>query len=417
MSLRLQPTPCRPTEVAASPRGAKVVRGWWRIASIVLSLTLLLGLGAQLAAPARAQVSIGVGPSLVELAAKPGATGEQPIAVTNGGSAPIELTVAVEPYRGVTGDASAVDWLTADPPSLRLEPGEQRTVTVRIAIPRGLPSGGRYAMVTVTTGGQTTAGQAGTAIAGKLGVPFLIAVDGKGELTREVSVDHFAPVLEPDGRVGFLALLRNEGNLHVVAEGAIEVSRSDGSPLGRLELPQTMAILPGRDQLLSAYGSLPLAADATFAATATIEYGAEQPATAEVAFGMRPALDIVALGVCENLDRGPTLRLTLRNEGDLGLLPQARLMVRAAGGQEHGAVSPPPVLLWPGETGDVVVDLPERLLTGDYVLAVRIDYAAPTADGQTALSPLEQELSFRIGGLDEGAATLCPATPATEEVP
>jgi hypothetical protein len=162
---------------------------------------------------ARAAMSLKVSPALVELKADPGAHGDQPITVENDGDQDIAVITGVEAYKQAEGDWSAVDWLHADLSNFTLKPGEARQIDVKINVPDGLKTGGRYALVTFTAGGGQTQGN-GASIAGKLGVAFLMTVDGKGKLKRQVKVDHFAPVLESDGRIGFQASLRNDGNIH-----------------------------------------------------------------------------------------------------------------------------------------------------------------------------------------------------------
>ena len=108
-------------------------------------------------------------------------------------------------------------------------------------------------------------------------------------------------------------------------------------------------------------------------------------------------------------DRGPTVSLALRNDGDLGLLPAIGLSLSVI----DGSAAPQPMAVpqavrWSGATTTVATDVAKRLLSGKYVLAIRIDYAMPTPDGQTVLPPVEQQVPFRVGGLDDGAIPLCP---------
>ncbi|MGH2559700.1 MAG: hypothetical protein ACRDJH_11590 [Thermomicrobiales bacterium] len=373
------------------------------------AILLVLGLALPAASPpgARAAVTLGVSPAVVELRADAGAEGEQSVTVLNGGDEDIEVATAVEAYKGADGERSAVAWLTAAPASFRLEPGESRAVEVAIEVPGGLTSGGRYAQVSFTTGGGAVEGS-GAAVAGKVGVAFLVVVEGDGEIERAVALERFAPTLEPDGRVGFRALVRNDGNVHARPTGAVAISDGTGEPFGSLEMPQGGTLLPDDSLLMAARGSLPLDPAARYTARAVVEYGEEEPITAEVAFAPVAALTIPTLSVCENLDRGPTLTLGLRNEGELGLLPRVELALREADGMALGGATPPdPLLLWPGETVEFGLDYPERLVSGEYVLAVRVDYAMPSADGQTILPPVEQETVFAIGGLGDGAAPVC----------
>ena len=136
--------------------------------------------------------------------------------------------------------------------------------------------------------------------------------------------------------------------------------------------------------------------------------------SATVEFTPTAVLAVTEISVCENLDRGPTVDVTLRNDGDLGLLPAIRLDLSSVDGQAVPQPAPSmPAILWPHEGSTVTADFGERLLSGDYILKIRVDYAAPATDGQTILPPIEQEAPFRIGGLGEGAAPLCPAEPET----
>lgn len=378
----------------------------------LLGLLLLAGVAFPAAVPrsARADVSLRISPAIIELAAEPGGKGSQPLTIGNGGTDPVDIAAAVEPYKGADGERSAVDWLNVEPAEFRLEPGEERAVDVDIDVPRGLKSGGRYALVTFTTGVGTAAGN-GAAIAGKLGAAFLVTVKGKGKLERAVGLEHFAPFLEPDGRIGFRALLRNDGNIHVRPAGAVAVADEAGKPLAALDLEGPTSLLPGDEALLAGHGSLPLPT-ATYRADALVDYGGEKPLTATIEFEPHAAFTVTEITVCENLDRGPTVDLTLRNDGDLGLLPAIRLDLRSVDGQAAPQPSPaPPVVLWPHETATVTGEFGERLLSGEYVLTVRADYAAPAEDGQTVLPPVEKEAPFRIGGLGEGAVPLCTEKP------
>lgn len=142
--------------------------------------------------------------------------------------------------------------------------------------------------------------------------------------------------------------------------------------------------------MLATQGSLPLAEGEGYAVRSTVEYGGDAPAVAEARFAARAGLSLVNPDVRENLDRGPTVRLGLRNDGELGLLPQVQLAIRRPDGTIVGTASPsePPLVL-PGQTTDVETDLPARLSSGEYVLLTRVSYGRGT--------PIEQETPFRIG--------------------
>ncbi|MGH2558819.1 MAG: hypothetical protein ACRDJH_07125, partial [Thermomicrobiales bacterium] len=208
---------------------------------------------------ADAVVSLRISPVLVDLSATPGATGSQEITVVNEGDVPVDLVVGVETYQSATGDWSAQDWLTVDRPQIALAPGEDAVVTVTIQVPDDVPSGGRYALVTFTTGPQQST-EPGVAITGRLGAALMIAVEGEGELASDVAIERFGPVLEPDGRIGFRAILTNDGNLHALPVGRVEVETAGGDPLGQLDLPMSTPLLPDGNVEMTAQGSLPLPA-------------------------------------------------------------------------------------------------------------------------------------------------------------
>lgn len=358
------------------------------IVRLVLGLAALWAGGAQLAL-VRADVTMGVAPSLVEVRATPGGQGSQQLVVYNQGSDPFRVVATIEPYKQAADVHSAVDWLNVDPESFELGPGEQQAVTVTITVPSSLPTGGRYAMAAFKTGPAQLAG-GNTAVAGQLGVPFLITVDGAGTLRRQAELKQLVPVLEADGRIGFRALLANRGNLHLVPRGgAVEVSRG-GASAGRLEVLPSTAILPETEELLGVDGSLPLEEGAEYHAQATLEYGGEAPTAAGVTFTPRSALRLLEPTVRENFDRGPTVLLGLANDGGLGLLPRPQLAIRDADGKVLGATEPQrPPLVVPGETVEIDTPFPRRLNTGEYTLLTRVDYG-------TAL-PIEHETTFQIG--------------------
>jgi hypothetical protein len=382
-----------------------------RLPRVLLIAVLFASVFAPFIAQHRAQasVSLRVSPALIELEADPGAKGEQPITVENNGDETMTVGTAVETYKQAADEWSAVEWLRAEPESFTLEPGEVRQIDVQIDVPDGLNSGGRYAMVTFTTGGGQTEGN-GASIAGKIGVAFLMTVDGKGKVERGVDLDHFAPVLEPDGRIGFSALLKNEGNVHANPVGVVSILDAHDEPFGSLEVVQSTALLPGDQTVLAAEGSLPMASDSEYQAEIAIDYGAKKAVKSDVAFRPVAKLAVTGISVCENLDRGPTVTVSLQNQGELGLIPPLQLELRNSSGiAAPQPASPETGIVWPGEAREVVADVSDRLSSGDYTIHLRADYASPDAVGRTVLPPIEQDFSFSIGGLNGNAAPLCGA--------
>jgi hypothetical protein len=372
----------------------------------VLVLMLVLG-GALAASPARAQVTIGVSPSIVELSVPAGGEGSVDLSVNAESAEPFDATVEVVPLDDrVDSSLSVPEWLTVSQSSITLEPGQSAVITVTIKVPEDQPSGARYAGVAITIGGGDAEGTT-AAISGRLLVPLLMIVEGEGGIERTAEVERFAPVLELDGRLGFRALVRGTGNVHVSASGLAIVTLEDGADYGTLDFVQTR-VYPGRAALLSTTTTLPVQAGTAFNASAEVEYGADDPATADTAFAFTPDL-AVSGSVCENLDRGPTITTELINDGTLGVVTTLQLAVGLPDGGRIGESNPmEPQIAWPSDTSTFSADLPERLPTGDYVLTV-------SALTGASADPIVQEIPFSIGGTGPNVAPICPQPESTPD--
>jgi hypothetical protein len=342
-----------------------------------------------------------VTPALVELAADAGVEGTQDITIINRGDEAFDITGVVAPLHAMAGDLSAVEWLTIDPPSFRLDPGNEQTIRVAVTIPSALASGGRYAAVIFTSGEGKISGS-GATLRGQITVPFLIAVDGEGDLDRAASIEQFAPILERDGRIGFQALIRNDGNLHFVSQGSVRIGEAGDEPFGALDFPASTPLLPSEQSLITAQGSLPLEDGKRYAASTAISFEGDDPvqASAEFTVQLDRVMSLGSASVCENLDRGPSLAITLQNGGDLGIRPVVQLEVRDANGNSVGSTQlTDGAVFWPHQQTEIVTDLPQRLVTGQYSLIARVTYG--TAE------PIVQETPFSIGGDPATAAPLC----------
>jgi hypothetical protein len=375
--------------------------------SLVLVGLLVSGIGPT---PARADLSLSVMPGLIDLEAMPGARGSQEIVISNPGTEAFTASVVIEPIASAPAERTAVGWLTASTDFVELEPGEQEVVTIGIAVPDWVDSGGYYAKVSFTTLNEE-AGANSAALAGQLGVGLMLTIDGDGELVREGRIVQLAPVLEADGRVGFRMRVTNDGDTHLIAPaGAVVVTHADGSPLGSLDFPESTPLLPGAESTLVTQGSLPLTRDGDYLADATFTFqdGSEEGATisASTSFTVAPALSLAPTQVCENLDRGPSLTVAVQNDGNLGLQPLITVTLESAA---TGAMGTSPIMngqiLWPGEDQLVTVDFPERLVSGSYRLITTVQFD-PTAE------PLVQETPFQIGGLEGSPVPLCSELPA-----
>jgi hypothetical protein len=382
-----------------------------RMLPILLAVAMALMLAPGPALPITAQgLKFGVSPSLLELDATPGGTGSVAITVSNTGEIPLDAVTGVAPIPLATADHSAEAWLAVEPATLSLEPGDETDLTVTITVPQGIASGGYYAYVTVTGGGGESEAENAAAIQGQLAVPFLIAVEGEGDLVRGVTIEQFAPVIEPDGRIGFRALVVGAGNIHSSPAGTVTVTLENGDAYGSLDIPASTPLLPGSERLLSTFGTLPVQEGTAYVATVAIGSDDADAAEAEIPFTLeQPEVTLANLFVCENLDRGPTVTFEVENGGTIGAIATIEATIADATGAvaAQAPLAQQPIL-WPGEATSYAVDASQRLLTGEYMLTVTVTPA--TGD------PLTAEHAFAIGGTGPNVAPICQAPePAADE--
>ena len=369
----------------------------------LLALILVIAGLAMSAPSASAQVTTTVSPSVLDLGAKPGATGEQEIIVQIQSTADVALQAEITPYNDLDDVPSAVEWLSLDQDQVTVAPGESATFTLQIDVPDDAEAGGHFAMVKITTGAADAAdpavGQA--AVQGRFRIPVLITIGEEGDLVRSAELTRIAPVLEPDGRIGIWGELTNTGNVAISAPGDLAITDADDKDVASLEFPETTPILPGETQIIRATGTLPLPEGTEYTAAASIDVGGEDAVEAETTFTVTPAAPTGDLAVCENLDRGPTVTVDLRNPGELGLTATVSLAItNESGNQVAGANVPDTLLLWPAGDRSVATDAPTRLETGRYTLTAEI--TAGAGDVTTV------DMAFEIGGNSPETAPLCP---------
>lgn len=131
----------------------------------------------------RAETRIGVSPSLLELRASPGDHGLEDVTVYNEGDEPFSATISLGELPGAEGRFSAKKWVRVSPGELYLRPGDHRSVELHISVPGGASSGGHYVMLYFRTGVKKS-DVSGTGVSGRVGVPLLFTVEGKGPIKK-----------------------------------------------------------------------------------------------------------------------------------------------------------------------------------------------------------------------------------------
>lgn len=374
-----------------------------RIARVLLALTIATGAATSVAAPVVGATRIAVSPSFLRLSTSAGGSGSVTIAIHNTGDVPFTIAPTVEDYPDAAAGRSAAAWIVLDPAQALVKPGEEADVAVNLTVPADAGSGGWYAAVSITTGDPASDGSS-TSISGRILVPVWIAVSGAEPITRLPVIERFAAVLEADGRLGYRALVHNDGNTHAFALATVSVG-ADGQPATATWDPVDHGILPAMTASFASGSSLPVWTTDPLVATLVLvpsesgEVDDFAPLTATTTFTADGGLAIDALAGCENLDRGPTLSADLGATGTIGIAPSVTLTVIDDQGREIDTVRPfaPPVA-WPGIVETVSGDFPQRLGSGAYTLHVTATWGAATAAA---------DLPFSIGGDPATALPLC----------
>ncbi len=222
------------------------LRGW----PAVLLLYLLLP-----AAPAMASQGIGVSPTSQEVQLQPGTSTRHELTVINDGDTDVTYRLVATDYRVTNenyqgdfsssrkaADVSAVSWFLLPVGTLTVKARQQVKQSYTIVVPPTAVVGGHYAAVFVET--VPPPGKGGTFISRveRIGSLFYLAV--AGDLKRSGSVLPLsADWLQALSPIKSTLRVRNDGNVHFLAEGTAQLS----TPFGEVGTPEQFRgeVLPG----------------------------------------------------------------------------------------------------------------------------------------------------------------------------
>ncbi len=391
-----------------------------RIPSI-LGVACLVLVAALAPTAASAEVSLSVSPALLDLNGGAGSDGQVAITVANRGDEAIDVVTDVGPLDGAEQEPSAVEWSSVSPDRLRLAPDEETDVLYHVTIPKDAVSGGRYAAVSLST--VPPDADEGADVSGRIIVPVLLTVTGRGPVLREPSLDRAALFVELDGRIGLRAEVSNAGNTHVLLEGAAVVREAipaatsagtsmepaatsePGAELARLALV-TGRVLPEVVRTYASADAAELPDDLDYVVRLTMAPPADagisdvEPLTMRFEVEPTAALAIASLGICQGDAGGPTIAARLDSSGGLGVVSNVAFEISDTAGVPLVAANLlEPALAWPGSTSLASIDLPTSLAEGDYVLVATATSAWD--------DPAESSLPFRVGADPASALPAC----------
>ena len=386
------------------------------------------------AAPARADVTVAVSPSLLEFGVDAGAEFAQEISVSNIGEDPAAISVSVSPKGNGGAESNTADWFSTSPADLRLAPGETKIVTVYVRVPKDAAPGGRYATVFFGTGVASAERSVGRFVGGKgvgasIGSAFLLTVQGP-DLKLKGQVDKVVPVSVGPGRLGARVELTNSGNVHLFPSGEVELKDSEGAVVGIFALPETTALLPGETRSFYLEGTHDVA-DGDYRAQGKFDFGWDAQQTSavqvdaeewnpqedvkDIEFNSVPKLRVVEVLMHGSDDSGVQVELELENYGDVEVAPAGYLDVLSDQGERLA-------LLNIG-AGSFVVEPHTRALKrythrepisrGEYQIAAQLNYHGRETAVGSATAVIERDILPPIAPEAPAAqrAVYQPATP------
>ena len=197
-----------------------------------------------------------VRPAIFDLAVPIGSSTERELTVRNTNGKPLELTFSVQKFLpGGEGRPRFLDpadrdglpeWMDVTPSGLRLAPGEERTVRLRIAVPATAEPGGNYAAVFAT---ERIASPGPGTIGRRIASLVLLAVTGErsGPQIRPVGT---LQRLEGD-EVRVAIALKNTGNAHGIAETRLVARRWRLFGPQEKAFVQAVRLLPGEERTVA----------------------------------------------------------------------------------------------------------------------------------------------------------------------
>ena len=142
-----------------------------------------------------------------------------------------------------TSPYSAREFITLDTGSFHLNPGESRTITATMVIPKDVGDGGRYAIISLRN---APAGDGTTAYVTAISIPVMITIAGSSLQETGTITDIKAGGSVAGQPLHIITSFKNTGNVHYYkTTNAVTVSDSGGNVLGTASTePSIFAIIP-----------------------------------------------------------------------------------------------------------------------------------------------------------------------------
>lgn len=153
--------------------------------------------------------------------------------VTDNSGTPVQVESNKEDNRW-----AASSWIQVSPTSLKLKPGETKSISVTIIAPENALPGGHYAMILHSPNNGNNLTQTGASVQTQVGTLVYITIPGN--ITQNAIVKDFtAPKFSEFGPIDFKSTIQNLSDIHIRPAGDIAISNMIGFKISHLQFNST----------------------------------------------------------------------------------------------------------------------------------------------------------------------------------
>jgi hypothetical protein len=133
---------------------------------------------------------------------------------------------------------AASNWISVSPSSVKLKPGETKSLVLTVMPPIDALPGGHYAMVIHTPEGVSAVSGTGASVQTQVGTLVYITIPG--DIKQAALIEKFtAPKFSEFGPVDFNSTIKNLSDIHITPNGGITIKNIFGGQTAFLNLDKT----------------------------------------------------------------------------------------------------------------------------------------------------------------------------------
>lgn len=190
-------------------------------------------------------------PPRLEVTVKPDAVSSQVIKVRNESKENKTIEVSIKDFivQDNKGTPTIIDeteknnrwsasaWIQVSPSTVKLKPGETKSLTLTVMPPKDALPGGHYAMVVHSPDKDVTFSTEGTGSSVQTNVGTLVYVTIPGDITQNAKVTNFSTTSFSEfGPVDLKTSIKNLSDIHINPKGQITVTNMFGLETAKLQL-------------------------------------------------------------------------------------------------------------------------------------------------------------------------------------